>query len=156
MNPPPSPTFWAKTLKKKTTTLPSKILNSPFGFKKYFVRANFFSHPLTFKLVPTGLRAFTSLQCLRLVSWVVHLLSIRVVHLLLISTSRRKNLGTSRGIPVGRGGGGGTEHSRENWVDQLSPFLRQKWSISLPCLSQGVPHFMTMILKRTRHESHEK
>ena len=60
--PSPLSHFLGKNLKKKTTTLPSKILNSPFGFKKYFVRANFFSHPLTFKLVPTSLRAFTSLQ----------------------------------------------------------------------------------------------
>ena len=155
MNPPPSLTFWAKTLKKKTTTLPSKILNSPFGFKKYFVRANFFFAPSHFQIGSYGPESIHLPSiCLRLVSWVVHWLSIRVVHLLLISTSRRKNLGTSRGIPVGRGGG--KEHSRETWIDQLSPFLRPKSSISLPCLSQGVPHFMTMILKKTRYESHEK
>ena len=48
-------------------------------------------------------------------------------------------------IPVG-----GREGSLKGNLGRpvASPFLRKKSSISLPCLSQGVPYFMTMILKK--------
>lgn len=110
MNPPPSPTFWAKILKKKTSTLPSKILNSPFGFKKYFVRANFFFAPSHFQIGSYGPESIHLPSIfLRLVSWVVHWLTIRVVHLLPISTSRRENLGTRSEYSREQGGWGGGE-----------------------------------------------
>ena len=68
----------------------------------------------------------------------VHILEVMQPHsqgsLLPMSMGRRENLGTRLGeIPVG---------GREG------AFCQQKSSISLPCLSQGVPYFMTMILKK--------
>ena len=59
--PPPPPYFLAKILKKEDchfTFENTELItqgNSPFDFNKYVVRANFFSCPLTFKFVPTGL-----------------------------------------------------------------------------------------------------